>query len=66
METLTVQRWRRKWKPTPVFLPGKSHGQRRLQSMGSLRVDTTEREHDSTKREKGKLWVVNMEGRIKD
>ena len=20
--------WRRKWKPTPVFLPGKSHGQR--------------------------------------
>ena len=22
--------WRRKWPPTPVFLPGKSHGQRRL------------------------------------
>ena len=22
--------WRRKWKPTPVFLPGKSHGQRSL------------------------------------
>ena len=21
---------RRKWKPTPVFLPGKSHGQRSL------------------------------------
>ena len=21
--------WRRKWQPTPVFLPGKSHGQRR-------------------------------------
>jgi len=20
--------WRRKWQPTPVFLPGKSHGQR--------------------------------------
>ena len=19
--------WRRKWQPTPVFLPGKSHGQ---------------------------------------
>ena len=31
--------WRRKWQPTPGFLPGKSHGQRRLagssQSMGS-------------------------------
>ena len=32
---------RRQWHPTPVLLPGKSHGQRssgRLQSMGSLRV----------------------------
>ena len=24
--------WRKKWKPTPVFLPGKSHGQRSLVS----------------------------------
>ena len=22
--------WRRKWQPTPIFLPGKSHGQRGL------------------------------------
>jgi len=22
--------WRRKWQPTPVFLPGKSHGERSL------------------------------------
>ena len=22
--------WRRKWQPTPVFLPGKSHGERNL------------------------------------
>jgi len=22
--------WRRRWQPTPVFLPGKSHGQRSL------------------------------------
>ena len=22
--------WRRKWQPAPVFLPGKSHGQRSL------------------------------------
>ena len=32
---------RRKWQPTPVLLPGKSHGQRSLvdcSSMGSLRV----------------------------
>ena len=34
--------WRRKWQPAPVFLPGKSHGQRSLigysQSVGSQRV----------------------------
>ena len=24
--------WRRKWQPTPVFLPGESHGQRSLVS----------------------------------
>ena len=33
--------WRRKWQSTPVFLPGKFHGQRSLaglQSMGSQRV----------------------------
>ena len=23
--------WRRKWQPTPVFLPGKSHRQRNLE-----------------------------------
>ena len=22
--------WRRNWQPTPIFLPGKSHGQRSL------------------------------------
>ena len=31
--------WRRQWHPTPVLLPGKSHGRPgRLQSMGSLGV----------------------------
>ena len=33
------------WQPTPVFLPGKSHGQRGLaglQSMGSQESDTTD------------------------
>ena len=37
--------WRRKWQLTPVFLPGKSHGQREpggLQSTGSQESDTTE------------------------
>ena len=32
--------WRRKWQPTPVVLPGKSHGQRSLAGYSSwgLRV----------------------------
>ena len=30
--------WTGKWQPTPVLLPGKSHGWRSLQSMGSQRV----------------------------
>ena len=25
-----MSKWRRKWQPTPVFLPGKSHRQRSL------------------------------------
>ena len=29
---------RRQWHPTPVLLPGKSHGRRSLQPMGSLKV----------------------------
>ena len=27
---VTKTPWRKKWQPTPVFLPGKFHGQRRL------------------------------------
>ena len=37
--------WRRKWLPTPVFLPGESHGQRRLAGKspwGHKEADTTE------------------------
>ena len=37
--------WRRKWQPTPVFLPGESHGQRSLvgcNPWGHKESDTTE------------------------
>ena len=37
--------WRRKWHPTPVFLPGKSHGRRSLvgySPWGHKESDTTE------------------------
>ena len=30
MFTFTFMHWRRKWQPTPVFLPGESQGQRGL------------------------------------
>ena len=38
--------WRRKWQPTPVFLPGESHGQRSLAGYsprGHKESDMTER-----------------------
>ena len=40
--------WRRQWQPTPVLLPGKSHGQRSLvgcSPWGRKESDTTERLH---------------------
>ena len=51
-ETLTRVRslggkipWRRAWQPTPVFLPGESHGQRSLSGYspwGRKELDTIE------------------------
>ena len=40
--------WRRKWHPTPVFLPGGSHGQRGLvgyRPWGRRESDTAEHKH---------------------
>ena len=40
--------WRKKWQPTPVFLPGKSHGQRSLagySAWGRKESDTTKQLH---------------------
>ena len=37
--------WKREWLPTPVFLPGKSHGQRSLvgySPWGHKKLDMTE------------------------
>ena len=44
----TFMHWRRKWQPTPVFLPGESQGQGSLvgcSSWGRWGSDTTERLH---------------------
>ena len=40
--------WRRKWQPTPIHLPGKSHGQRSLVDYSPWdhkELDTTEGHH---------------------
>ena len=47
-EALTIQCQRRQWHPTPVLLPGKSHGRRSLLGCGPWgheESDTTERLH---------------------
>ena len=47
--------WRKKWQPTPVFLPEKSHGCRSLvgySSWGRKESDTAERLSTSTRWQK--------------
>ena len=47
--------WRRAWQPTPILLPGKSHGERGLASYGPWvckELDMTEvAEHACVKRQ---------------
>ena len=45
LSLFTFMHWRRKWQPTPVFLPGESQGQRSLEGCrlwGHTELDTTE------------------------
>ena len=46
LSLFTFMHWRRKWQPTPVFLPGESQGRRSLvgcRLWGRTESDTTER-----------------------
>ena len=48
--------WRREWLPTPVFLPGEYHGQRRLAGyspQGRKESDITEQLTLKKKKKKG-------------
>ena len=48
LSLFSFMHWRRKWQPTPVLLPGKSHGRRSLvgcSPWGLKGSDTTERLH---------------------
>ena len=45
---ISEKAWRRQWHPTPILLPGKSHGRRSLvggSPWGRTESDTTERLH---------------------
>ena len=45
LSLFTFMHWRRKWQPTPVFLPGESQGRRSLvgcRLWGRTKLDTTE------------------------
>ena len=48
LSPFTFMHWRRSWQPTPVFLPGESHGWRNLMGYspgGRTESDTTKRLH---------------------
>ena len=45
LSNFTFTHWRRKWQPTPIFLPGESQGQKSLvgcRLWGHPESDTTE------------------------
>ena len=45
LSLFTFMHWRRKWQPTPVFLPGESQGRQSLEGCrlwGCTELDTTE------------------------
>ena len=60
--------WRRKWQPTPVFLSGKSHGQRSLagyslsgcqESDSTLRLNLHTHTHTHTHKHINKMHTSN-------
>ena len=77
LSLFTFMHWRRKWQPTPVLLPGKSHGWKNLvgySPWGRKESDTTERLHltSSLKKKSNKhiksgplqgCWGIKVGGR---
>ena len=50
--------WRRKWQPTPVFLPGRSHGQRSL--VGYSPWSCKEVRYDWMTKQQAKKWILTL------
>ena len=62
--TATMESWRRKRQPTPVFLPGKSHEERSLvgySPWGCKELDITEHAHYQWEIDKVKRGEVSKE-----
>ena len=60
LSLFTFKHWRRKWQPTPVLLPGKSHGRRSLvgcSPWGRWGLDMTERLLFSQNRNNSKEFI---------
>ena len=59
--------WKRAWQATPVFLPGKSHGQRSLAGYspwGRKELDTTEHACKKGDSESSKKKILGKQRRI--
>ena len=57
LSLVTLMHWRRKWQPTPVFLPGESQGWRTLVGChlwGCTESDTTE----ATKQQQQQQYLI--------
>ena len=56
--------WRRAWQPTPVFLPGESHGQRSLEGYPAWGLNEwdTEATVGLTQQRQIKGWLVPSSG----
>ena len=70
----TFMHWRRKWQPTPMFLPGESHGWRRLvgcSPWGCTESDTTEatqqqqQQHNREKKGKSHIKILKKKKKKK-
>ena len=58
LSLFTFMHWRRKWQPTPVFLPGESQGQRSLvgcRLWDHTELDTTE----ATQQQQQEYYICN-------
>ena len=64
----TFMHWRRKWQPTPVFLPGESQGRGSLvgcRLWGRTELDTTEvTQQPQQQAVTGSLWSLLLNWRI--